>query len=570
MQQVSLLPDPVEDQTGEEWAFVPDYPDAELVFALVCAVGTDYKPVLEYLKDTIKLAGYAPNELKISEWFPEVADHLGLNLSLSNATEYDRISSRIEAGNIIRAETEQADVFALIAASKIYSTRERDDAKNPVAHKRNAHILVSLKRPEEVDTLRKIYGPGLFVIGIFADESQRSEYLTKRKGLDAGQANNLIQRDAKEKKEFYGQRTRDTFQMADLFVGLDGKQYEKGIGRFLELVFGNPFSTPTRDEHAMFLAYAASLRSGDLARQVGAALTCAGGDVMSLGCNDVPKPGGGLYSCDDGEADKRDFRDRGDQNDAHKAKIIDDIILAFRRKFLPGMTEQQILEQARPLLRETMVSEVTEFGRSVHAEMDALTAAGRIGVSFQDATLYTTTFPCHTCTRHIIAAGVKRVVYIEPYPKSLAPQLHQDAIRITATPRGGDDHRIPFEPFLGIGPRRFFDLFSLKLSAGYTIERKLDGEVVDWQFRRDARPRVPMAPTSYLEREQLIQKTLIHVFSSKKRRREDGASSGTATEERERFLEPSGGDGPAGRKLARLEDRRIGEVGGNVAAGDER
>ena len=33
--------------------------------------------------------------------------------------------------------------------------------------------------------------------------------------------------------------------------------------------------------------------------------------------------------------------------------------------------------------------------------------------------------------------------------------------------------RRPFEPFVGIGPRRFFDLFSLKLSAGYRVERKV-------------------------------------------------------------------------------------------------
>src|SRR5439155_1666509 len=155
-----------------------------------------------------------------------------------------------------------------------------------------------------------------------------------------------------------------------------------------------------------------------------------------------------------------------------------------------------------------------EFGRSVHAEMDAIIAAGRTGVSFRDATLYTTTFPCHTCTRHIIDAGVKRVLYIEPYPKSLAKELHDDAIRLSRVAPSGDK-RSPFEPFLGIGPRRFFDLFSLKLSSGYAIERKQDGSKVDWNLRTDAKPRVPMPPTSYLEREQLISRTLVSVFSTK-------------------------------------------------------
>lgn len=562
--QPSLLPPPPGEPAERDARFVLDYPEAELVFGLVFAVGTDYQPVLEYLKDHIRLSGYAAHDLKLSDWFGESLEKLGLQQDLPNEPEYRRIASRIEAGNKIRATTGRKDIMALIAAAKIFSTRETDSDENPIAHKRRAHILVSLKRPEEVESLRKIYGPGFFLIGIFADEAERIDFLKNRKGLERKQADDLIEIDQKETAEEYGQRTRDTFQMADLFVGIVGKEYEKGLQRFLRLVFGDPFTTPSRDEHAMFLAYAASLRSGDLARQVGAALTCADGDVISLGCNDVPAPGGGLYCADDGEADQRDLKRKKDSNDARKQEIIDDIIVAFGKKFLPGRNMDEILKEARPLLRETLMSDVTEFGRSVHAEMDAIIAAGRTGVSFGASTLFTTTFPCHTCTRHIIAAGVKRVVYIEPYPKSLAKELHSDAITISRSQERGDK-RIPFEPFLGIGPRRFFDLFSLKLSSGYAIERKLNGSVVEWDQRRDSKPRVPMAPTSYLEREQLIQKTLNSVFTKRDDQVSDVKTTGTEGQERSRVLEPSGEDSTPGRKLARMEDRRTGD---NLATGD--
>lgn len=58
------------------------------------------------------------------------------------------------------------------------------------------------------------------------------------------------------------------------------------------------------------------------------------------------------------------------------------------------------------------------------------------------------------------------MVYIEPYPKSRAVDLHGDAIRLGRNAdrkeRGTDDEsKIPFVPFVGIGPRRFFDLFSM-------------------------------------------------------------------------------------------------------------
>jgi deoxycytidylate deaminase len=546
--------------------FVLDYPEAELVFAVVYAIGTDYKPVLEYLSDNIKLSGYAAHILHISDWFGEGAERLGLKQTLHEEPEYDRIASRIAAGNNIRRKTRRPDIHALTAASKIFSTRETDREDNPKAHKRRAHILVSLKRPEEVETLRKIYGPGFFLIGIFADESQRIDYLKNRKGLDSKQPQELIDIDQKQTAEEYGQRTRDTFQMADMFVSVADKEYEKGLQRFLRLVFGDPFITPSRDEHAMFLAYAASLRSGDLARQVGAALTCAEGDVISLGCNDVPAPGGGLYCSDHGDADQRDHKRGIDSNDARKQEIIDDIILVLAKKFLPERNVDEILKEARPLLREALVSDVTEFGRSVHAEMDALIAAGRTGVSFNDSKLYTTTFPCHTCTRHIIAAGVQRVIYIEPYPKSLAKELHSDAIKIGGVEQ--NDGRIPFEPFLGIGPRRFFDLFSMKLSSGYVIERKANGAILEWEQRRDSRPRVPMAPTSYLEREQLIHKTLDLIFSVNQDQHGSNVEiTGTASQDGGRVLEARREDSAPGRKLARMEDWRASD---SAAAGDER
>lgn len=87
------------------------------------------------------------------------------------------------------------------------------------------------------------------------------------------------------------QQTRDTFQLCDVFVHLRRGEYKEELSRFFRLVFADPYVTPTPAEHAMFLAYAASLRSGQLGRQVGAAIATRDGDVLAVGCNDVPKAG---------------------------------------------------------------------------------------------------------------------------------------------------------------------------------------------------------------------------------------------------------------------------------------
>jgi hypothetical protein len=142
--------------------------------------------------------------------------------------------------------------------------------------------------------------------------------------------------------------------------------------------------------------------------------------------------------------------------------------------------------------------------------MEAVLACARSGRSPREAPLYVTTFPCHTCTRHIIAAGIARVYYIEPYAKSKAFQLHNDAI--TDQEDTANEGKIPFLPFIGIGPRRYLDLFSLSLGTGYPIERKVDGKKAEWS-RTKATPRLQMPAVSYLIRERIASLALNDLLS---------------------------------------------------------
>lgn len=64
---------------------------------------------------------------------------------------------------------------------------------------------------------------------------------------------------------------------------------------------------------------------------------------------------------------------------------------------------------------------------AVHAEQNALLQAARMGISVDEATLYCTTKPCDVCTRLIINAGIKRIVYIKPYESSWADTLVKES-----------------------------------------------------------------------------------------------------------------------------------------------
>ncbi len=64
-----------------------------------------------------------------------------------------------------------------------------------------------------------------------------------------------------------------------------------------------------------------------------------------------------------------------------------------------------------------------EFCRGIHAEQNALIQAAVHGVSIEGSTLYCTNFPCSLCSKLIINAKVKKIVYVEGYPDDLAKEL---------------------------------------------------------------------------------------------------------------------------------------------------
>lgn len=54
----------------------------------------------------------------------------------------------------------------------------------------------------------------------------------------------------------------------------------------------------------------------------------------------------------------------------------------------------------------------------LHAEQNAISFAAKHGIRTEDADLYITLAPCVSCAKTIIASGIKRVFYKEPYDRS--------------------------------------------------------------------------------------------------------------------------------------------------------
>ncbi len=140
-----------------------------------------------------------------------------------------------------------------------------------------------------------------------------------------------------------------------------------------------PYERPDWDSYFMTIAAVAATRSTCLRRQVGAVIV-RDGQIISTGYNGSPK---GTPHC----AETGCLR---------------------ARLHIPSGERQEIC-------------------RGSHAEMNAIAQAASVGVSTAGASLYCTHSPCAFCTKAIINAGIRRVVYLYSYPDELAEHLREEA-----------------------------------------------------------------------------------------------------------------------------------------------
>ena len=499
-------------------------PGSELVIAIVGALGVDHTKIISALENRFKHYDYQSDVIKISrEVIPALAK------KAVPEGNYERAKFLIEEGDSLRRSYGDNSILALGSLNEIHSKRLASkgleyevDAGDIVYMDKKVHIISSLKRPEEVNCLRNVYSRGVYLIGVYAEPERRAKRLIDENGgMTPEQAEELIKIDEKELDE-YGQRTRDTFHLADFFVSDAGDEdlFKAQINRIVDLMYGAPFETPTFDEYAMFHAFSASLRSADLSRQVGAVIA-KNKDIISMGANDCPMPGGGLFWREINEKKQysdqkggRDYTLGKDMNADVRQQLFKEVAEHLKKAQEEDFDDKPIMEA----LRKSGLNDITEYGRMVHAEMEALLSCSRNNISCREATIYATTFPCHNCAKHIIASGIKEIVYVEPYPKSRTLEFYGK--------QPAYEGKIVFRPFIGVGPRQFFNLFSMHLSAGGAIKRKnADGKKVILQPKKTI-PRIAIRPYTYIH----IEKSIYESFQKEKSeesKRGAGNSSGT-------------------------------------------
>ncbi|MEP4050754.1 MAG: anti-phage dCTP deaminase [Litorimonas sp.] len=463
----------------------------ELVFGLVGPIGVDMTTVQEKLEAALKSVRYKPVEIRITKIMKMISTDVDL---VDDAGPLEYYKSRMDYANAVRKKCgDNAALAALaIAAIKTYRLEQNNNQKSlPINEKSiapidcpipaTAYVIRQFKTKEEVSLLREVYGKKFVQISVHSSEADRKNNIIndiniKNPELSAEDvdkiAAELINRDENEADIDNGQRLGKIFHLGDVFVDASNERTIKiTVDRFIEAFFGKNSISPSKDEYGSYIAASASLRTLDPSRQIGAAIFSKEGELITLGSNEVPKFGGGTYWEDDDGEPHRDFDDKRAPNLVRKNRMIFDILRKLQGSgFLPADDKiQELLKldssdkninALNELLKsgvfeDAQINSITEYGRMTHAEMNAITDAARLGRPTKDSTLFTTTFPCHNCAKHVVASGITRLVFIEPYPKSQALKLNGDSISMERGAKG----KVVFENFVGISPRRYRDIF---------------------------------------------------------------------------------------------------------------
>ncbi|VCU60097.1 deoxycytidylate deaminase-related protein [Tritonibacter mobilis] len=468
---------------------------------MVGPVGSGCTTVADCIKSELqtRFEYTVPDVITVSTLIRESSSEVGISIP-DRANFQNYLNKAQEAGNAIREKFGE-EYLAKRVVEKIHMLRTRNGGydEKKIIPKRIAYIVDSIKNVHELNLLRSIYRETLVVVGVFAPDALRADRIDAPL-MDEDAIEMLFKKDLGEKHQF-GQATRKVFSKSDWFVSNDSglESLKRKIRRLTDLCFDIGINTPTKAEAAMYKANAIAGNSACLSRQVGAAIVSKSGEFIGVGWNDVPRFGGGLYDEDQRVSTRVDNRcyawdGKKCHNESTRNDIIDKITeIISKSSYVKSRTKT---EHIRDSLLGSPVDALIEFSRSIHAEMEAILSVAREGKhSLVGATLYTNTYPCHNCARHIVAAGISDVVYVEPYLKSMAIPLHSDAISEDPEDRDG---KVLFQQFDGVAPRNYLKFFRSER------ERKGDrGKFVEG-VTKSALPRLVMPLDAASQYEEFI------------------------------------------------------------------
>lgn len=146
----------------------------EVFFGLIAPIGINLDAVELTLSRSLERVNYKANNIRLTTIFAE----LGTKYEVKYTDEYDRYAKLIKAGDSLCKDAGRNDILALygIEYLKLYQSRETNDE----IPEQVAHIFRQIKRPEEIITLKEVFGRNAMFISCYSSKENRKDYLVKK------------------------------------------------------------------------------------------------------------------------------------------------------------------------------------------------------------------------------------------------------------------------------------------------------------------------------------------------------------------------------------------------------
>lgn len=193
------------------------------------------------------------------------------------------------------------------------------------------------------------------------------------------------------------------------------------IIKYVSLIMHPGLITPSLDEKMMQIAYTAKLNLGCLSRQVGASITNENGSLKAIGWNSVPE---GQTPCllrdlNELNCTKSSSFSIYEKSKEFKSYIKNEILIDDKYGLNQSFCFKTIYTKNKPNEKGNQV-----HTRSLHAEENAFMQLAKYGSEgIKGGTLYSTASPCELCSKKAYQLGMKKIVYIDPYPGIARKQI---------------------------------------------------------------------------------------------------------------------------------------------------
>jgi deoxycytidylate deaminase len=312
-------------------------------------------------------------------------------------------------------------------------------------------VFKSIRNIGEVEEFRKEF-PDFYLIAVDCPTALRWERVRdnyekhKQTEYDFQEDD---QRDKYEEGKDNGQQVELCVDAADILIQnhinypseeIAVDKLQTKIEEYIDLIAGKKKRTPTPMESYMNMAYSAAANSRCIKRKVGAVIVDEKeGSVLASGYNEAPAPtepcaikyAGRCFRDIYKERYFKDLEKKGQTCPKCGERLIN-IVYPFHHKCGFDLDKYFIRDKA------------LNRCRALHAEEKAILSMGTRNT--EGLTLYTTTFPCFSCSKRIVQGKIRNIIYVEPYPDEESIEILKEA-------------NVAVNKFEGVKARAYFRLF---------------------------------------------------------------------------------------------------------------